>query len=130
MTLCMTQLHKTASLQRKCRDLAKAVQLSYEEDDMRYLQKHIDELQKADRSNNPRKTWKVINEMSGKCSVNPATQVQAPDGKVMENSEELLVEWNSYFEKLLNTLPANSSRPIPPAKNDLPISTGDFTVDD
>ena len=51
---------KTPALRKKWRDLAKAVQLSYEEDDMRYLQRQVDELKKADRANNPRKTWRII----------------------------------------------------------------------
>ena len=97
---------------------------------MRYLQKQVNELETADRLNNPRKTWKIINEMAGKSSINPATQVKAPDGRVIENCEELMVEWKAHFEKLLNAPTVQSSRQILPAENDLPIPTGDFTDDE
>ena len=118
---------KTPALRKKWRDLAKAVQLSYEEDDMRYLQRQVDELKKADRSNNPRKTWRIINEISGKTHLNPASQVKAPDGRIIETTEELMSEWRDYFHSLLNAPPVTSATPISVADEDLPIPTGDFT---
>ena len=39
-------------------------------------------------------------------------------------------EWKDYFSKLLNAPPVIPSEPILPAQNDLPIETGDFSLEE
>ena len=76
------------------------------------------------------KTWKIVNEIAGSSYSNPASKVKTPNGKVIKSSKELLSEWKKYFSNLLNAAPATQTRNIPPAENDLPIVTGDFTLEE
>ena len=52
------------------------------------------------------------------------------DGMQPESREKNLLEWKKYFEGLLNVgdTAALMTLPIDPATQDLPISTGDFTL--
>ena len=115
------QQHKTPALRKKWRDLAQQVQASYAEDDQLHLSKQIEELKEAERLHAPKKTWKIIREISGVSMANPATKVKAPDGREIKSTQELLDERKKYFSILINAQPVQPSVPIPPASQDLPI---------
>ena len=83
--------------EKKWRDLDKEFQALYAQDDVRYLQRQIDQLKRANRLNVPQKVWRIINETSGKGTVYPVTQVKAPHERVLETSGQLIGEWENYF---------------------------------
>ena len=122
------QQKKSPASRDKWRELAKQVSASYTRDEKRYIEKQTDELKEAERNHTPKKTWKIVNELSGKADINPASQVKAPDGKIPDSAEALMDEWKKYFSSLLNAPPVTQSRDIPPADEDLPIDSGDFTL--
>ena len=117
---------KTAATKERWRNLAKQVQESYLEDERRYMERQIAELEQANRQGASRRTWKIMNDISGKSTPCPAGKVKKLNGDIVKSPQELLDEWRKYFSNLLNAPPVTSTREIPPAEVDLEIKTGDF----
>ena len=88
------------------------------------------ELETANRNNNPRKTWTIINAISGNSASSPASKVKTTDGQVIKSASQLLDEWRKYFSNLLNAPPVTQTTNIPPAEQDLIINEGDFTMEE
>ena len=59
--------------------------------------------------------------------LNAAAKVKKADGTRIENTQQLLSEWQQYFSKLLNNKSDNADIDPPPAQSDLPINSGRFT---
>ena len=68
-----------------------------------------------------------MKELSGKRASNAAAKVKKADGTRIENTKELLSEWQQYFSKLLNNKSDNADIDPPSAQTDVPINTGRFT---
>ena len=66
-----------------------------------------------------------MKELSGKRASNAAAKVKKADGTRIENTQELLSEWQQYFSKLLNNKSDNADIDPPPAQIDLPITLVD-----
>ena len=53
------------------------------------------------------------------------------DGTKINSAEELLKEWQKYFDKLLNLIAfSEDNSAIPQAKKDLKINIGQITIDE
>ena len=119
---------KTAATKERWKNLAKQVQMSYLEDERRFMERQIAELEQANRQGSSRRTWKIMNDISGKSTPCPAGKVKKLNGDIIKllSPQELLEEWQKYFFNLLNAPPVTSTREIPPAEVDLDIKTGDF----
>jgi hypothetical protein len=73
-------------------------------------------------------TWKIINKLSGKSEAR-VIKVKKLDGSVPKTDTELMDDWATYFEKLLNADKTDPLSNLPePAEKDLPIKTDQFTV--
>ena len=91
------------------------------------MERQIAELEQANRQGASRRTWKIINDISGISTPFPASKVKKPNSNIIKSPQELLDEWQKYFSNLLNASPITSTRQIPPAEEvELAIKTGDF----
>ena len=117
---------KSAATKERWKNLAKQVQASYVEDERRFMERQIAELEQANRQGASRRTWKIMNDISGKAVPCPAGKIKKLNGEVIKSPQELLDEWRKYFSNILNAPPVTSTREIPPAEVDLDIKTGDF----
>ena len=88
------------------------------------------EATQASRNNNTRAVYQVVRKLSGKSSKNTSSLVKKRDGTEAESKDELLKEWRSYFEELLNNRSTNTTGndQITPVEVDLPINCSDFTL--
>ena len=93
---------KTATSKERWKALSKQVQESYIEDERRYIGKQIAELEHANRQGASRRTWKIMNEISGNSSPCLASKVKKPNGEIIKSPKELLEEWQKHFSNLLN----------------------------
>ena len=76
------------------------------------------ELEQANRQGASRRTWKVMNDTSGKSAPCPARKVKTFNGKIATSPQELLDEWRKYFSNVLNAPPVTSTTEILPAELD------------
>ena len=90
------------------------------------MERQIAELEQANRHEDLRKTWKVMNNVSGKLVPCPIGKVKSLNGEVIKSLQELLDEGRKYFSNPLNVPPVTCTREIPPAEADLGIKTNDF----
>ena len=108
------------------KNIAKQVQLSYLEDERHFMERQTAEHEQANRQGASRRTWKIINDISGKSTPCPTGKVKKPNGDIIKSPQELLEKCQKYFSNLLNAPPVTTTREIPPTKVDLDIKTGDF----
>ncbi|CAF3578445.1 unnamed protein product [Rotaria sp. Silwood1] len=83
-------------------------------------------------SNHLRTTWCLIGEISGKRSSYSTSKIKRKDGTKINSTNELMQEWKTYFEELLN-IKTNinlNTQAIPPAPKDLPINQGPITINE
>jgi len=74
----------------------------------------------------------LVDEISGKSRYNNASKIKRTDGTKINSTNELMKEWKTYFEDLLN-VKSNTSQDIqaiPSAPEDLPINQGRITVEE
>ena len=100
---------------------------AYEQDEINHLEEKLNELKQAADQNQHNVVWRVVKELSGKRALNAAAKVKKADGTRIENTQELLSEWQQYFSKLLNNKSDNAAIDPPPAQADLPINSGRFS---
>ena len=80
----------------------------------------------ANERNHVKRTWQLINEISGKKKTTTA-RMKNEDGKHFESAAESLNAWGSYFNNLLNNnVQIIGSDPLP-AQRDLDIDTQPIT---
>ena len=83
----------------------KLLKLTYEEEQVAYLQSKIDFITKASTNKQAATAWKTVNEISGRKSSNKA--------KLKADSQtERLDKWKSHFENLLGNQPKIIDKPI------------------
>ena len=87
-------------------------------------------MENSSRCNNLKRTWQLVNKFSGKGEKKKLIKVKKLNGEVPATQEELLKDWATYFETLLNARIAISSQPPVPARPDLPIRTDNFTYNE
>ena len=121
---------KSIASKNTWKTLATLVQKSYQEDERKFIQKQIDNLEQANLQGSSRKVWKIMNSICDNTTPCPAGKVKKLDGSIANSPKELLSEWQKYFSNLLNAPPVTSTRNIPPAEEDLDIDVGDFSLDE
>ena len=111
------------------RTLAEETTRSYAMDKERYLENLCGEAMEAAKVQNTKQVYKIVRAISGKRSKGAATLVKKRDGTDPRDSADLLSEWRSYFNTLLNVpCSLQVTQPIEPALVDLPICTDDFSI--
>ena len=106
--------------------MVEQVNASYQADEKADLKRQLDRLELAAQFNNIRRTWEIVNEISGKREKKP-TRVKTLDGSTPRSTRELIQEWKRYFEELLNTQRISEFVELPqPAHRDLNIITTNF----
>ncbi|CAF4122059.1 unnamed protein product, partial [Rotaria magnacalcarata] len=105
---------------------------SYQNDKIIFLEDKLEQLKQAAVSNQLRTTWSLIDEISGKRRYNNASRIKRTDGTKINSTNELMNEWKTYFENLLNVKSdaSEGNEPIPPASEDLPIHQGPITAEE
>ena len=77
------------------------------------------------------KVYTIIRELSGRSKTNAAETVNKQNGQPSTDRADLLREWAVNFEELLNSQRTDlDNTDIPPAEEDLEISTNDFTMEE
>ena len=95
------------------------------EDERRYMERQIAEIEQANKQGASRKTWEIINGICGKLVPCPVVKVKSSMAK-SSNPHKFLDEWWKYFSNLLNFPPVIGTREIPQVEADLEIKTDDF----
>jgi hypothetical protein len=105
---------------------------SYKNDQIKFLEDKLEQLKHAAVSNQLRTTWSLVDEISGKRRYNNASKIKRTDGTKINSTNELMKEWKTYFEDLLNVKSNTSqdTQAIPSAPEDLPINQGLITVEE
>jgi len=117
---------KSKLLRKKWREAEEKLCKSYKEDEEARLEKELAELERSSKCNNIKRTWQLVNKLSGKGDKKVA-KVKLLNGKEPATQEELLTDWSKYFESLLNgKIAATTNLPVPAVK-DLPICTESFS---
>ena len=117
---------KTIASRKIWKDLAEQVTIAYQKDETERINKQLAELEDAAKTNKLRRTWEIVNEISGKAE-QKVVKVKLLDGKDPESLEDNLKDWAKYFEKLLNGNIINPETLPEPALKDLPIITESFS---
>ena len=76
---------KSAATKERWKDLAKQVQASYLEDERRFMEMQIAELEQANQQGASRKTWKIMNDISGKLVPCPVGKVKKLNGEIIKS---------------------------------------------
>ena len=118
--------NKSTEARKKWRDLAEEVNKSYQKDEMIRLERQISELEYAANTNKLKKTWEIINELSGKAE-RKVLKVKMLNGSEPKSPDELLGDWVKYFENLLNGRAIDTDSFPEPARKDMPIKTSFFS---
>jgi len=118
---------RTDATRKKWREAAELVAESYQKDAKDRLNNQLDELKRASEHKNLKRTWQIINKISGKGEKKIA-KVKKLNGESPTSQNELLKEWSTYFEALLNAKIASTVTPPEPAAKDLPICSDDFSL--
>lgn len=118
-------------IRNEWKTLGHEVKKAYEQDEIKHLEGQLKELRIADSKNQSAKTWKLINSISGR-ERKAFTKVRSTKGSKQTSEKELLDEWKSYFEKLLNAENCDTyDASLPkPAEKDLNIETGNFRIEE
>ena len=93
---------RTVENRKKCRNLNAELNRAYKEDEIKHLEENLNELRQAADQNQHNVVWRVVKELSGKRASNDAVEVKEADGTRIENTQELLSEWQQYLSQLLN----------------------------
>ncbi len=103
---------------------------SYVNDDTKYLESKLIQMQKAAANNRLRETWQLINEVSGKKQNSCISKLKKKDGSAYSTKTDLLKDVENYFNDLLSAPPPpiQDDPPILPSPTDLDIDTRPFTV--
>ncbi|CAF0980581.1 unnamed protein product [Brachionus calyciflorus] len=117
---------KTASARHLWRTMEESLRESFRNDEKKYLDNQLREMEIAANRNQLGRTWELINKLSGK-SERKVTKVKKLNGKTPKSNDELLKDWAFYFEKLLNAEDNNEENIPPPADKDLEIRSDYFT---
>ena len=119
---------KTSRAKENWKHLSQLVQKAYQKDEQNFINKQINKLDQANRQGATKKSWQIINDIGGKSYSNPASKVKTTGGKVIKSNRELLENWKNYFKDLYNQPSDQNTRDIPPARENLNIPEGDFTM--
>ena len=79
-----------------------AVEESLVSNKNKYLQQKCFEAKEAATQNQPSKDFSIIRDITGKSTINSATNVNKRNRDLPANRDELVEEWVKYFEELLN----------------------------
>ena len=111
--------------------LNEQIDKSFVNDVVKHLEGLLKEMQEAELSNNLRRTWEIINQISNK-SKSRLSRVRKKDGTKYDSPTELMADWRAYFNDLLNVCSAhlNNETPIPSANKDLNINTSPITIEE
>jgi len=118
---------RTPENKQSYRDINMKLNKSYEADEIKHLEDKLQELNQAAAQGQHSRTWKIVNELSGKKISNAAAKVKRADGSTINSTRELLSEWKTYFSNLLNNVTDSEDIDPPTPTEDLPISTETFT---
>ena len=91
-----------AESKEQWQQLKEKLKKSYEYDEINFLEDKLSLLKQAAASQRLRTTWQLVNEISGKKGANKQRKMKRADGTKINSAEELLKEWQKYFDKLLN----------------------------
>ena len=114
-------ISKSQTSKRRLKDLNSQLNQSYQNDEIKHLQKQLDELTEANNKKEINKVWSIINDISGK-KKHLSAKVKKRDGTDPTNQKELLNEWKEYFNLLLNNKSDIATASPAPAESDLPIN--------
>ena len=112
------------------KEAQKNLEESYKEDKNNFLNKMCADLTIAGLNNDIGEVFNNINKINGNYKQNTATHIKKLDGQYPKNDEELMSEWKTYFNDLLNNKETQKEIVIDEAQTDLPINCNDFTVDE
>ena len=112
--------------------LNEQVDKSFANDEIKYLENLLKEMQEAERSNHLRRTWEIVNQISGKKRNSDLSKVKKKDGTKHDSPIELMKDWTTYFKELLNVCSTqlDDTNSIHPATKDLDIDTDVFTIEE
>ena len=102
---------KTNHLRKRWVEAEERLSESNARDERARLEKELTELEKSSRCNNLKRTWQLVNKLSGKGEKKKPAKVKKLNGEDPATQEELLKDWATYFESLLNGQIASSSHP-------------------
>ena len=68
---------------------SKQVQASYLEDERHFMERQIAELEQANQQGPSRKTWKIMNDISGKLIPCPVGKVKKLNGEIIKSLERV-----------------------------------------
>ena len=128
------QIKKNSNSTNKAelKQLNEKLRQQYKQDVMIELQKHCEDLTKADRMGDIRKTWQIVHKISGKKDNRKLIGcMKFPDGTPMEE-KQVTSEWAKYFAGILGGSPhiIQPEDLPPPASTDLPIPITPFTQEE
>ena len=127
-SICM--LSKSKQPRGIWRKLNSSLIESYEADEMARLNKQMKEIKLADSKGYYTTTCKIIHDLSGK-DRNSKIKVKIRDGTPLKSDKDLLVEWQEYFNSLLNDDNGQIPSDLPqPAAQDLPIHNPPPTLEE
>jgi hypothetical protein len=74
----------------------------------------------------------LVDEISGKRKYSNTSKIKRNDGTKINSTKEIMKEWKTYFEDLLNVKSniTQDTQAIPPAPEDLPINQGPITTNE
>ena len=114
------RLHKanpTTTSKKRWAQLHKDATEALQKDEEKHLESKLADLEKAASKREYGSLWQIVNQISG-----PARQpakVRKLDGTLPTNNDDIIKEWRTYFETLLNnkssrTSPTNNPPPSQP----------------
>ena len=117
------------------RSLVDETDRSFEDDHRRSIEEACNQATLAAKQNNTKGVFTIIRQLSGKTQSSSVLNVKKRNGEPPASNEELLTEWASYFEELLNNdIGSNEDRRqdehIQTSGPELQISTDDFTLEE
>ena len=111
-------ISKSLHTKRRLKELNAQLNQSYQSDELKHLQKQLDDLTEA---SNKREIWSIINDISGN-KQHGSSKGKKRDGSDPANQKELLDEWEEYFSAFLNNRSNIVAAASAPAKTDLRIN--------
>ena len=112
--------------------LKEQLDTSYKNDKIKFLEDKLEQLKQAASSSQLPTTWSLITEISCKRRYNSPSKIRRTDETKINSTNELMNEWRTYFENLLN-LKSDTFQgyeAISPTLEDLPVPQGLITIEE